>query len=517
MSYPKSFTRISALLCLTVAFFSCNEDTFLDRVPADRFTPASFYQTEQQINEATITLYPIMRGLAVGALNDYGDYRSDNTTFQYDQRDRGRNGFERVDYFLLEAGDGFHNGFYNPCYTGIARANYILDRVDEVEFATQERRASATAEARFFRGYYHFLLVQHFGDIVPSTAVVEGDGTGLAQLRRQPFMDVYNQVIIPDLQFAIDNLPITWDDNNTGRVTRAVAEMALAKAYFHLRDYSSALPFLNAIVDRGNYRLLDNFADVFRIEQTSTAENGTTLNPEILWAAQFNAAQGQGAGYMFDWIPNSGDDITMGQERNSAGFNIPTCDLIDAYEDNDRRRAATFAFYDADPDDPDNDSIPYSVKFLTIPYVGAGIDVDYPIFRYADVLLMQAEALVETGQDVFNRPLLSINNIRRRAGLPPFIQNNPRNPEFSVSTPEEVRDIIRRERRLELAYEGHRSYDLRRYGIFEERMRAHGEEQRMKQPFLEEFPEAYMNIRELLAIPQGQIDLYGYRQNPGWE
>ena len=406
---------------------------------------------------------------------------------------------------------------YNSPYTGIARANYILAQIDDVEFTfadgglePAERREAAAGEAFFFRGYFHSLLTQHFGDIVTTTEIVEGDGTGLAQLRRQPADEAYDNVIIPDLERAIDLLPDDWDRDNTGRVTSHVARMALAKAHFARRDYAAALPLLEAIINSGQYQLMDDYRSVFFTEQRD--------NPEILWAAQYNAGAGQGSTFMRDWIPQSGMDILIDANRGGAGFNIPTCSLIDAYEDGDARFAATIAFYDEDEDDPDNEVIPYSVKYLEVPFpVEGGVDVDYPIFRYAEVLLMYAEALVEVNGGLPNEAFTGINSLRARAGLGFYFPGNP-NPALNIETTEQLREAIRQERRVELAYEGKRSYDLRRYGTFVETMLEHGEVQKVKQAeFLDELPEAYTNIRELLAIPQGQIDLYQYRQNPGWE
>ncbi|OAV44649.1 RagB/SusD family nutrient uptake outer membrane protein [Lewinella sp. 4G2] len=500
--------RIGAVLLLALSLFTCNEEEFLDRVPNGRFTPESFYLNGEQINDATTTLYPLMRSMASGALNDYGDYRSDNTTFEFNSNDRGREGFERVDYFLLQSGDGYHNQFYNPPYTGIGRANYILEAVDDVPFIDESRRATAKAEALFFRGYFHFLLIQHFGDVISSTEVVDGDGSGLAAARREPLEDVYQNVVLPDLRAAIEGLPERWDNNNLGRVDKATAQMALATTHFHFRDYASALPLLDSIVESGNYQLMDNFRDVFFTEQIE--------NTEVIWAAQHSAAVDQGSTWMFDWVAQSGTDISMGRQRAGAGFNIPTCSLLDAFEEGDLRRDATLGIYDSDPDDPENETVPYSTKFLTIPFPEqGGTDVDYPIFRYADVLLMQAEALVETQGGLPNQALTNVNLIRARAGLDLFFPGNP-NPDLDIRTPEQLRAAIRQERRVELAYEGKRSYDLRRYGTFVETMRAHGEIQKMKQPFVADVNGAYENIRELLAIPNGQILLYGYRQNEGW-
>jgi hypothetical protein len=244
----------------------------------------------------------------------------------------------------------------------------------------------------------------------------------------------------------------------------------------------------------------------------------TDNNDEIIYAGQFDAGAGQGSEFMFDWVPRSGDDISQDKDRANTGFNIPTCSLIEAFEEGDERFGATIGFYDSDPADATNEIIPYSRKFLPIPFPQAGgVDVDFPIFRYADALLMQAEALIEVEGGLPNQAFENINRLRARAGLPFFFPGNP-DPALDIQTTEDLRAAVKQERRVELAYEASRTYDLRRYGTFVETMLAHGEVQKEKQSeFLDELPEAYTNIRQLLAIPPQEVLLYGYEQNPGWE
>jgi hypothetical protein len=376
-----------------------------------------------------------------------------------------------------------------------------------VDFDDEQLKQYREAEAYFFRGLYHYLLTLHFGDIIPRTEPIEGDGSSLIGLQRQPIEQVYNNVIVPDLEFAIENLPDEWDEEQTGRVTKGAARMALAKAYFARRDFAAALPHLNAIVSSGQYQLLDDFKSVFTIDN----------NSEIIFAGQQDAGVGQGANWMFDWIPRSGTEISQGRERAATGFNIPTQSLIDAFEEGDERFEVTIGFYDSDPEDATNEVIPYSRKFLTIPFPQeGGIDVDVPIFRYADALLMQAEALIQVEGGLPNQAFENINRLRARAGLPFFYPGNP-NPDLDIRTTGDLQAAVRQERRVELAYEAERTYDLRRYGNFEEVMRAHGQVQKERQDFLDDIPEAYTEFRELMAIPLQEVQLYGYRQNPGWE
>lgn len=499
--------RTAALLLAVLTYASCNEDELLDLEPPGRYTPDNFYQTEDQIRDATITFYPLARGLFTSELNDYGELRSDNTTFEYNNDDRGRVRTEEIDYFLLTASSPIHGNLYGPLYTGILRANFVLQRIDEVAFVDEELREQRRGEALFFRGFFHYLLTLHFGAVVPQTSPVEDAGNSVIGLQRQPVETVYSEVVVPDLQGAIDRLPDAWPAEQVGRVTRGAALMAMAKAHFARRDFSAALPFLNELVSSNNYQLMDDFSSVFTVDN----------NPEIIYSAQFDAGVGQGAVWMFDWLPRSGDAISLEKDRATTGFNIPTTSLVEAFEEGDERFEASIGFYDSDPNDATNEVIPYSRKFLTLPFPQeGGTDVDYPIFRYADALLMQAEALVETEGGLPNRAFENINRLRARAGLPFFYPGNP-DSTLNIQTTEDLSNAIKQERRVELAFEGSRTYDLRRYGTFVETMLAHGKVQKEMQPFLDDIPEAYTEIRPLLAIPQRQVELFGYEQNPSWE
>ncbi|MEM9525448.1 MAG: RagB/SusD family nutrient uptake outer membrane protein [Bacteroidota bacterium] len=500
--------KISLLLFLCLGFFACDEDEFLTRVPDGRFTPSNFYETPRHIEEANNALYRQMRGLNIGRLYQYGEYRSDNTTFEFDLNDRGRTGIEEIDYFLMNTDNGFLGGFYNDLYNSIARTNYIIAQVGDVPFEDADLKLAREAEARFFRGYLYFLAVQHYGNIPLVLEPLQDGGESLIRLRQSGPDEIYQQVVLPDLQFAIDNLPVRWSNAETGRVTQGAALMGLARAHFARREYAAALPLLDAIVESGEYQLQNTYADVFRVDN----------NSEIIYAGQFDAGANQGAGFMLSWLPESGTDITDGPARNQGGFNIPTCSLLEAYEEGDLRKVFTIGFYDTPFNNPELDSIPYSRKFLEVPFPtgGVGIDIDFPIMRYADVLLMQAEARLETEGGLPNSVFETLNGLRARAGLPFYFPGNPV-PELDLRTEEDLRQAIRRERRVELAYENSRTYDLIRYGTYVETMLAHGEEQKGKQSFLDDFPEAYTNIRILLAIPPNEVELYGYTQNPGWE
>ncbi len=501
-------SAVFLISCLT----SCNEDNFLEYEPRGRYSVENFYQTEVQIEGAVNGIYPTLKGLYNGAIWQSVEYRSDNTTFIPNPNDRGSVGLEEVDYFAITSSAGIHGTIWGSCYKGISNANYVIHFIDEVPFDRAEDKAAKLAEARFLRAFYYYILTQSFGDVVKVTEIIESeaDAGDVLALRRAPRAEVISEIIIPDLEFAIDNLPAVWGAVDNGRATEGAARMLLAKIYFADREYEPALIQLDSIIESGLYALENDYRSVFA--------PGNQNSPEIIFANQFSVTANQGAGWFLSFLPyQSGVDITQGIfVSTSASKNIPTQDLLESFEEGDRRFSASIGFYDEDENDPDNELIPYCRKYLFTPVTNGGSDLNFPVFRYADALLMKAEAIQEINGGLMDETFELINNLRVRAGLPLYFPGNP-NPDLDINSPERLEQAIRDERRVELAFENHRWWDLMRYENLQEVMQAHGEEQKEIQDFLDPFPEAYTNITELLAIPFSQVEQYGYRQNPGWE
>jgi len=510
MKYQLSFAFFAVCLLMTSA---CNEDNLLNYEPQGRYSVENFFQTEIQAKGAINGAYVQVRDLYNAAMWRTVEMRSDNTTFIPNPGDRGSMAVEEIDYFVLTASSGIHGNIWGPCYRGISKTNYLLELIDPIPFDDEADKLAIKGQAAFLRAFYYYILTQTFGDVVKVTSIIESEAEAgeLLELDRAPRAEVLSEIIIPDLELAIENLPEEWSGIDNGRATKAAAQMLLAKVYFTDRNYAAALPLLQDIIDSGIYSLESDYRSVFG--------PGNQSSPEIIFANQYSVSANQGAGFFLNWLPyQSAQSITEGifVQPSSASKNLPTKDLVRAYEEGDRRFAASIGFYDEDPNDPDNELIAYSRKFLFIPVTQGGSDLNFPVFRYADVLLMKAEAIMETTGGLSNEVFEIVNQIRVRAGLPLYFPGNP-NPALDISTPEALNEAIRRERRVELAFESHRWWDLQRYGNLQEVMTAHGIEQKECQDFLDEFPEAYQDIRELYAIPFGQIERYGYRQNEGWE
>ena len=207
---------------------------------------------------------------------------------------------------------------------------------------------------------------------------------------------------------------------------------------------------------------------------------------------------------------NSGGDLLAFNARagSRAGQNQPTTDLIEAYEDGDMREDVTVAYYILN----ETDSIPFLNKY-NYPFEAVNAqDVNWPMFRYADALLMLAECLNEING--FDQNAIGIVNIiRLRAGLPP-LSDAGTDPNLVITTAEDLEAAIQKERRLELAFENHRWFDLVRRGEAVDVMTLHGLQQIAEKSTVQNG--AYSNIRTLLGVPSNQVLQFGYTQNDQW-
>lgn len=289
-------------------------------------------------------------------------------------------------------------------------------------------RAQLIAEALFVRAHAYFLLVQDYGALplrLHETVNLSGDNN----LARSSVDSVYAQ-IIADLQTAATTLPPNYSGASVGRATSFAAYAMLGKVELQKGDNAAAVTALRNVVFPGSpYSLLPNYADLW---------NPTTKNSaESIFELQFLPPL-NGSPFWNYFAPPSLN--IPGGTNGSTSPNTPTKSLIAAYEPGDKRFAASIAF------DPNNQ--PYILKFKD-PAVAVGNDAnnDFPIIRYADAMLMLAEALGETTE-----AYSLINQVRARAGLGPI----------SAATPGTYIDKEMHERRVELAFECQRWHDLLR-------------------------------------------------------
>ena len=405
-----------------------------------------------------------------------------------------------------------HGVWWNNFYRGINRANIVMAEVPGVglEPSVEEQKI---AEARFLRAWNYFNLVKWFGGVPLQLEATADFSDESVKKPRSSIEEVY-QVIIEDLQFAESRLPESWDNPNQGRATSWAAKAYLGKVYLNMAGkpleqndrYALSVAKLQEVVNGGPHALQANFADIFSVDNE--------FNSEIIFARP-NVAQ-NGAGSVLNFFagaPLSPHAFNGGQYQ--FGFSEA---FYDSYSDADLRRDATLLFsyvnsngdtvtYN-DPNNPGNLPFggyndPKGIAFGKLLDIGGGPASpfqhrsDFIFMRYGDVLLMLAEALNESGSS--SESLTHLNQIRNRAGL----------DNATTTGQSELRDIIKQERKWELAGEFTEYPDLQRWGDIEQSLQNNED--------AVFFGTVYSSRLELLPIPQGQLDANeNLEQNPGY-
>ncbi|MEX2564557.1 MAG: RagB/SusD family nutrient uptake outer membrane protein [Cyclobacteriaceae bacterium] len=503
---------------LAILFISSCSEEFLNLVPESSITSGNFYQTEEHFNQAMVGAYAAVRG-AKGSIASWvmGEMRSDNTHMEFNITNRGPQYIEReyADFFMDDVNSGTVANKYNSCYVGIARTNEILDLI-QGSALNQEAIDRIYGQASFLRALFYFDLVRYFGGIPLYLTAVKGAGD--AYLPRASVNEVY-QAIISDLEAAIARLePVSFPQN--GRANEGVARMLLADVYLTMKDYPNAEEELSQVIQMG-YALLDDYGDVYRLSNKNSVES--------IFEIQYQEGnQGQNSDFLYPFLPLSADvSLITGissQNLQGGGWNTPTFEMINAYENGDERLEASIGIVEGtgqignlfidelkSPVDyvptPGKRTYPFIKKYLNPHALERNTDDNFPVYRYAEALLSMAEVLNEQGRS--GEALEYLNQVRTRAGLDAVGETNQ----------QLLRDIIAHERRVELAFENKRWLDLIRTDKAIEVMNANGE-------YLKEFyagesylPEMSYNVtteRLLFPIPLREIRIGDLEQNPGY-
>ena len=291
------------------------------------------------------------------------------------------------------------------------------------------------------RGYYYFELTQYFGDVILITEPLELPSKAW-DYQRVPQAQVYTQ-IETDLKDAASMLPVKYTGADIGRVTKGAALSLLGKVYLTEKKYPDAVATLQQVLPLG-YSLVPNYADVFDPQK----KNG----PESIFEVQYQGGNdlGEWSSFIYTFAPRlSKDAVTGWPQSNPGGWNIPTNDMIASYEPGDSRKAASIGLDFKSP--ITGDVVPYIKKYDHPHAIYGRTDDDWPVLRYSDVLLMLAEAINEaTGPT--SEAFGYLNQVRKRADL----------PEVSGLDKEAFRAKVLHERRVELAFENWRWFDLKR-------------------------------------------------------
>lgn len=479
-------------LLLVFIITGCSDD-FVDVDPP--FTSSdNFFNTEEDYQNALIGAYDLLQTTYINVM--LGEIASDNT-LSGGESATDVIGIQEIDEMVHTPINQQLRDIWGWMYSGVNRANFIIQNRDKTDFAGKE---NVIAQAQFLRAYYYFELVKFFGNIpLPETVVEFGAQFNISQKTPE---EVY-ALIEGDLIEAIPNLPL--QQAQTGRVTKGAAQALLGKAYLYQDKFAEAADVLQDVINSGVYDLLEDYSTMF--------ENNNENNIESVFEVQYTDEEGAG----FGCLQCSEGNVAVGFNgiRNYNGplfgsgfsFNVPTQEVVDAFEDGDNRLETAILDIDAwSAETGATFSTGYKhTGYYNRKYIARDDDANigdanltnpnnYRAIRFADVLLMAAEALNRGGISD-SQALIYLNRVRERA----FGNSNNNLNASGIG----LTNAIYRERRVELVGEGHHFFDLVRTG------RAAAE--------IDGFQ---AGKHELFPIPQIEIDLLGGNasewQNPGY-
>jgi hypothetical protein len=469
---------------------SCNK---LDESPSSLITASQFYKTQADAVAAVSAVYSALNTDAAGDFPMYGrnlnlltGNGSDDQVFSPSNTNTDVRALGTATY--VAANDRIKKNWQQH-YFAISRANIAIDNIPSIDFDTT-LRARLVREARFLRGLLYFNIVRFWGD----APLILHDPTSIdvnaVKIKRTSKDSIYAQIIV-DLTEAT-GLPKNYTGANIGRATSGAAHALLAKVYVTRREWSKALPEINEVINGGyGYALFEKYQDAF--------QQATKNGKEHIFSVQFGTNLG---------AKNSTQSLSSG---NFSSFNtavypgdLPADSLFQLFAETDTRRDVTFLtrIYNAATGNYVTFSparfgkfIDYSISPLTNQ---AQSGINFPVIRYADILLLKAEVLNEINGGPTADAYAAINEVRSRANVGGLTTG---------LNQADFRDSVFLERRKEFIQEGMRWFDLSRRGgsyLYDA---------------LKKLPaKTGAALKDtLFPIPQSEIDINGaLTNNPGW-
>ena len=475
----------------SAVFVACGDD-FVEVDPINE-NSEDFFNSEEDYQEALVGAYDLLQATYLNVM--LGEIASDNT-LSGGESATDSPGIQQIDNMTHTPVNQQLRDLWGWMFAGVNRANYILEFQDKTDFSGKDQ---VIAQARFLRAYYYFELVKWFGDVplAVDQRLLFGDQFNVD---RTPKAEVYAQ-IEQDLIFAAETLPATQAEQ--GRITSGAAQALLGKAYLYQEKFTEAASALDQVI-AGPYDLVTDYSTIFELEGENSVES--------VFEVQYTDKEGAG----FGCLQCSEGNVAVGFNgiRNYSGplfdsgfsFNVPVQEAYDAFEPGDMRRdiailnieefaAANGATY--------NEGYKHT-GFYNRKYIARKGDANlgdanltnpnnYRSIRFADVLLMAAEAHNRKANPNAGLAQQYLNRVRRRA----FGDTD----HDITASGAALTDFIYDERRLELVGEGHRFFDLVRSGRAAQN--------------IDGFTS---NKNEVFPIPAIEIELAGNRweQNQGY-
>lgn len=447
---------------------SCG-DSFFDLEPASSVTIDKVYKTASDYNVAVIGCYAKLQS-QVNFYTECCEYRSDNLSLGAPTA--GTQDRYDIDHFTEKPSNGILSSYWANFNNNVYRCNLLLDQIDGANFA-ENLKKQYKGEAMFIRALNYFNMYRIWGGVPATKHVVSAaEALKVARYSDEQMFDL----IAGDLKEIVDNnyLPETYSSADMGRATSGAAKALLGKVYLTFHKWTEAKDILSQLI--GKYQLVSPIAQVFNVDNKN--------NNEIIFAVHFNKEiEGEGHSYWYN-LTNASDDTN---QTSSLLNTFPTGDArkdLITYVQVEKNVRLMNKFYDT--------------KSPTFKTVGN----DQILLRYADVLLMYAEALNEIQYDASEgSPALKyLNAVRQRAGISNLTTKQ-------LPTQEKFRKGILVERQREFPYEGQRWFDLVRMGFAKSVMAENGVE--------------IKDYQLLFPIPQQEIEKVGNKsilwQNPGYD
>ncbi|QDK79010.1 RagB/SusD family nutrient uptake outer membrane protein [Spirosoma sp. KCTC 42546] len=434
--------KIACLVIFASMFtVSCQKD-FIELNPISTVSVEAVYKTDKDFQDAVVGVYSMLKN----QYQDFwifGDLRADDSWHAL-----GNDAFLiSVDKFNMNSDANLMISTWRNYYSAISRANLILSKIEGTDPAVVTNKDRHIAEAKFLRAFAYFDLVRIFGDVPLNTkpTTIEEGYTKV----REKVDKIYDEVIIKDLLEAEAKLPAKYTGVDVGRATKGAAKAILGRVYMTRKDFVKAEAKFQEVTTLG-YALLPNYKDLF--DYTKDEHHS-----EYIFDIEYQDGNlGAGSGFSNKFLPKSANSLAetfYGIKGGAGEQNTPTLALFDSFDPTDPRRDVTVA-----KGYTDNNGVfqgflqiaTFTKKYLAITNSLNDSKVNWKVIRYADVLLMYAEALNENGKtDV---ALTYLNQVRTRAKM----------PTFSGLTKDQLRTKIYDERIYELSMEGVRWFDLAR-------------------------------------------------------
>lgn len=483
---------IFTLIITTFIAASCED--FINILPESTVTIDVLYKTDKDFADALVGCYSVFDGIYDGDQEFMGELLGDDMEHQWATESSA----VRMDFFTFINDESVVQSYWRDHYQAISRLNLLISQLEKADPAVVTKRDRYMGEAKFLRALSYFNLVRAFGDLPIVTAPISFEDA--YKNARQPVAAVYD-VIYNDLLDAETVLPVKYTGSDVGRATLGAAKSLLGKAYLTQKDFVKAEAKLKEVTTLG-YALLPNYNDLWDYTKDEH-------HKEYIFDIEYESGQGYGSGLTNTHMPQEANIQAFYGIKGGGGSDLcPSDSLLSdprkpAFQglfvpgDKRRDRSVANGYTNASgvwvPLPVTGLRRSFTMKYTVAVPAGGDSPANFKVIRYADVILMLAEALNENGKT--DEALTYLNMIRTRAGVPTYAG-------LSKSA---TRSKIELERRLELCFEGHRWWDLLRTG---RAMQVMG-------------PAGMKEKHWLYPIPLSEIQVVNNPdilwQNPGWE